>query len=439
MILGIVFTFFIGYLTVINFLPEITSRLLRFSLSFATGIVINSVITFIVLLLQLPKQEIILPTVEIIIISVLLFFTKKREITIFNEKDGVNVWLKIAFWIFFAVSVFLLLLHFFKDLYGSWDGIFIWNLHSKFLHTLYQSGESFKIFFNPSLNWSHVDYPLLLPVYNYRLHMFSHSYNFINPIITGIIFYISVIFAFVGGIKTLINSKNALISGMILMTLPVFLYESGTQCADVPLSLFILLTFIMLFLNEKFQNKNYLIFMGLFASASAFTKNEGILFLLIFSVLYFLMNKKQDKISYLKGLLAPAFCVLYSKIFLFSQNDIFYQMTINDVWSRLTDFSRWQTIAKYYIFNIKTNILAIALLLFSFLTGIRTIFSKDRNKIILILLFFIVFIAYTIIYLITPRDLNWHLETSSFRLIVQYLPLTVFFAFINFNCCDKVD
>jgi len=439
MIGAVVLTFVTGYLTVMILLPEITDRLFRISLALASGVVIGSVLTFAVVCFQLPKQEIILPISEIILTAVLLFFLKRRRINIFSEKTGGNLLLNIAFGIVLVMSFSLLLLHFYKDLHGSWDGIFIWNLHSKFLYTLYQSGEPFKILFNSALNWSHVDYPLLLPIYNYKLHLLSHSYNFINPVITGIIFYISVILALTGGIKILINKKNALIAGMILMTIPVFLCESGTQCADVPLSLFILLTFIMLFLYEKFQSKNYLFFTGLFAASAAFTKNEGILFLLVFSVLYFVINRKADKKAYLQGTLIPLICVLYSKIFLFSQNDIFYQMTISDIWSRLTDFSRWKTVSQYYLFNIKTNILLISVLLFSFLTGVRKVFQKNKNILILILTLFIVFTAYTTIYLITPRDLNWHLETSSFRLIVQYIPLIVFFIFISFNCCDKVD
>lgn len=437
MISGIILTFLLGCLTVIIFLPEITCKLLKISLSFATGIIINSVLTFAVICLRLPKQEIILPIVELILILYLIFIAKKRKILLSNEKVRENTLLKIFHSITFVCCLILLLLHFYKDLYGSWDGIFIWNLHSKFLYTLYQSGESFKILFNPAINWSHIDYPMLLPCFNYRLHLFSNSYNFINPIVTGIIFYISVVFALAGGIKLLTNTRNGLIAGMILMTIPVFLYESGAQCADVPLSFFILLTFIMLFLYEKFQNKNYLLFTGLFAAASAFTKNEGILFLLVFSFLYFYTNKNHDKKPYLNGILIPALCVLYSKIFLSSQNDIFYQMTIGDILSRLTDFSRYKTVFLYYFTNIIKNIPWIVCLLSAYFTGTRTKYSKNTNKIMLILCLLIIFIAYTMVYLITPRDLSWHLETSSFRLIVQYISLVIFFVFINFNCCDK--
>ena len=129
MIYGVLLTFVIGYLITILLLPEITNRLLKISISFATGIVINSVLTFMIICFQLPKQEIIIPIVEILLAAGLLIYIKMCGITVSYEKDKRNILLKTAFWIVFIIAFMLLLLHFFKDCHGSWDGIFIWNFH----------------------------------------------------------------------------------------------------------------------------------------------------------------------------------------------------------------------------------------------------------------------------------------------------------------------
>jgi len=50
---------------------------------------------------------------------------------------------------------------FLKEPHGKWDAWLIWNMHARFL---FRGGEHWRDAFASGLDWSHWDYPLLLPL-----------------------------------------------------------------------------------------------------------------------------------------------------------------------------------------------------------------------------------------------------------------------------------
>jgi len=61
---------------------------------------------------------------------------------------------------------------------GDWDAWSIWNLHARYL---YRGGEHWTSLFSPALNWSHPDYPLLLPASVMRSWVFAGGETVAGP------------------------------------------------------------------------------------------------------------------------------------------------------------------------------------------------------------------------------------------------------------------
>ena len=53
------------------------------------------------------------------------------------------------------------LIAYLKEPHGKWDAWLIWNMHARFL---YRGGDAWREAFASGLDWSHWDYPLLLPL-----------------------------------------------------------------------------------------------------------------------------------------------------------------------------------------------------------------------------------------------------------------------------------
>ena len=67
----------------------------------------------------------------------------------------------VVFSIALASSLISFAVAFLKEPHGRWDAWLIWNMHARFL---YRGGDHWREAFASGLDWSHWDYPLLLPL-----------------------------------------------------------------------------------------------------------------------------------------------------------------------------------------------------------------------------------------------------------------------------------
>ena len=84
----------------------------------------------------------------------------------------------VAFVVSFAVS-------FLKEPHGRWDAWLIWNMHARFL---FRGGEGWREAFASGLDWSHWDYPLLLPLSIARGWTYTGGEGILFPAAMGFIF-----------------------------------------------------------------------------------------------------------------------------------------------------------------------------------------------------------------------------------------------------------
>ena len=361
---------------------------------------------------------------------------------------------------------------------GDWDAWAIWNLKAKAIFKSIRlfPESSWLMALEPSREWTHNDYPLFLPISIVRSWNILGTDSRMVPLVEG--WLISVL----SGLLILLVcwQKNwwlSIIVSLIYLTNPNFINFSSSQYADIALGSFLLLT-IYTFQNtitaeDNESRKFWMILSLIFGLASAWTKNEGLICLSLISICYLfyglvcylkqskLKNSLKDYISKLKlSLLTVEFYIisigflalLHFKIFAASGND-FINNSVNNNFSdgistsiKIFDTTRYQTIFNFFYERMLIDykyIAPLCLLVFlvSFAINFRKKLSFNIKECIPILIWLCILSIYFFIFIVTPKELNWHLNTAANRLLLQIYPLGVYGAicFTDFLFCPFND
>lgn len=388
--------------------------------------------------------------------------SKGKESRLHDRKSALpGTGAKLDIWIvaLFAVELFASLGSFFvaflKEPHGRWDAWLIWNMHARFL---YRSGEAWREVFAGGMDWSHWDYPLLLPLSIVRGWKYSGNDSVYIPAAFALIFTLLTLGLLLGALAFLRNRTQGFLAAMILLGTPLFIMMGASQFADVPLAFFILATLVLLFLPERSpeNGSGALILSGIAAGLCAWTKNEGLLFLLIVmasllgTTLYATgwRSALNKTVRFLAGALPILLIVIYFKTQLSPVNDLMAGFGPTAAAAKLTDFSRYAEIAKAFFITgisftqglidirigMQLNPGAVSILLligYLFLTGIR-IDDRDRTGLVrTAAVLLLILTGYFFVYVMTPLDLGYHLATSLNRLFLQLWPSVIFLFFMT--------
>jgi hypothetical protein len=463
------------------------SALLQFIISTGLILAINSVALFLwMLLLGSVNQNFIF--FEIITTALLLIaYINKKDNWKINLKKisfqgfkpkSFDDWLYLTLFFIFLLFLFISILGFFRNSiggpHGQWDAWAIWNLRARFLA---MSGAAWQeIFANTA--WSHTDYPLLLPNTIARYWIYAKNQSVLVPIFVAFFFAIGSVLAVFSSASTFINKKVGILSAIVLLATPFFSF-SASQYADVPLAFFILMSLILVTFYFKDKTNYSIILLAIYASLAAWTKNEGLLFLVVFFGLFFIFNMFSEKnrkknfkniILFIFGAALVTSSILFMKFKLAPVSDLTPTKTETTI-KKLTTISRYKTIQKGLEKNSKSTIpiTITLLLLLSFLkTKKLNIFKKVIGTlaiayggyhpyllplialVLLLAKFFpktkyskaaifsfaainLILLGYFLIYLITPNDLKWHINTSMNRLFIQLIPAIIFTIALTFS------
>jgi hypothetical protein len=466
LLLSFVISTTIGILLSLLFFPaqehRSTGLFLRFMIGAALGMGLTSCLFFLCLLINHPGYLFAVEIMAVLFLCALVFFAFIRRGT---GKGGVldsPVILKFKFqWIFPMVfygallsSVISFIIATLKEPHGKWDAWWIWNFHARFI---FRSAEQWRNMFTSALDWTHLDYPLLLPLSIVRSWQYMGSESLYASILPAFLFTFITVGLIWAALSILRSRNQGYLAGLVLMGSPFFIVLGAAQFADIPLAFFFLLTFVFIFFHDRFSEneKGLLILAGLAAGLSAWTKNEGLLFLILVVLTRCIMiafdRGWKESLRQVVWLLAGAFPVLLIlaifKTQLALSNDLFAGLTIQQILPKLSDAHRFYEIFKAYILtglsftqgfaNIRRGIYfnpglvsVILLSVYLLLMGMR-IDAKDRLNILNAAVVLLLMLAgYFIIYLISPYELNYHLMTSLNRLYMQLWPSAVFLFFM---------
>ena len=199
------------------------------------------------------------------------------------------------------------------------------------------------------------------------------------------------------------------------------------------------------------QQPSLMVFAGATAGLSAWTKNEGLLFVvsIIVAILAFsvgsggLKKSLRMLVPFLFGLLPILATVVYFKVSFAPPNDLISGQTVWPTIQRLTTLSRYRQVGKAFVdevfrFGDWHPYFNIPVLLLCYLLVIGVELIEPRTGVVVsVLTVLLMAIGYFVTYIVTPRDLQWHLATSLDRLYLQLWPSFLFAFFLVARTPEK--
>jgi len=327
-----------------------------------------------------------------------------------------------------AILVMTLVFVFHGSKYGDYDSWAIWNVHAKFLFY----PQVWTRISGDGLVTSHADYPLMLPCLVAFFWKTINNETFIIPLLLSFSILLAITLLLYYALLDEFKSNLFAYFGLFILVADYnFQLLDSAQCADTLISLFILLAFV---LNNRLKNNpstHIAYILGFICADCTWIKNEGDLFYLVFTAVFIVSNYKHvsNIFKYLIGSIVPLFVTIYYKIIFAPTNDLVSasnhqtQRLLHD----LKDVNRYSVIFKFFEKTLLQNFLpAIVLIL------VLLIFNRSFFKSFAFIVFFILISGFTVIYLITPYNLEWHLATSLSRILYQIYPSFLYTSIIAY-------
>ena len=314
--------------------------------------------------------------------------------------------------------------------HGHWDAWAIWNLKARFLYRL--DGVGWRNLFSDEISWSHGDYPLEFPLIVSKTWGYMGQESVLGPIIIALVVCMAIIM--LGCTAIYSRSKiGGLLYAVLLTSSSIIFASSITQYADMMLAYYILATIVCLSLYDNGRERDtwLVVVSGFLASSCAWIKNEGFLFVLVLilsRIVILILRREQSRIfSELKllvcGMIVPLGYVLIFKFLYCPQSDLFIASDRSFL-ELISDFERIKIIFANVVARLDSRIYFFVAALVMYLAyGSMTLF---RQAILPIIVSIGIFVGYIFIYLITPRELTWHIDRSFLRLLSHIYPVLAY-------------
>ena len=439
------------------------SVLLQFIFASAFAIAISSCTFF--LWISIPyARSVALPVAEPVLFmaaAIAFFLLKKPEVLLFSQDsrdsslptcrhaagtDPAVRGLTICFFVVMGCAIACMILVLINRPLGLGDSYAIWNLRARFL---FRDPEQWMKGFSDLVTWSHPDYPLLLPSSVARLWTYLEAETGKVPQAISLFFTLGTVALLAGALSFLRSAQQGLVAALFLMAVPFFTRLGSCQYADVPLGFFILATVVLLALKSTAGgNTHGLTFLaGVTAGFAAWTKNEGILFVVAVFVAQFSITSPRkncrkwvgESLSLLGGCLPVIGLLVYFKVLCGTHNDILGSLDAGVLATNLADMGRSTLIGKAFgtkILHWGDGLMAI-FLGYAIIAGGRPGKALSGSAHIGLMVILIMLAGYFAVYILTPHDLNWHLATSLERLLAQLWPVFLFSSFLIFSPVDN--
>ena len=414
----------IGFFIVSIFWPEGVSRGLKWTFAPAVG---AGACSFIFVLARRPMF-----TVEVLLLVLLAanyFFVEKHGLRFrpwtAPRLPASSVLLALAAGI--AVSQWLVVIE--REPHGDWDATAIWNSHSRYL---YRDGPAWQTDIRNTL---HADYPLLVPSLVARLWRYIGTDIPDAASIPGVMFIVAAIAVLVGVLAELRNFRTASIMAVVLLATPFFIHYGVAQSADVPLSLYVLSTVALICLERAWKpdRLGLLALAGFTAGCAAWVKNEGLLFLVVTSGVVLLPAVKAPAAglrrwtAFVAGALLPLMVILWFKLTIAPSNDIFGNRHSSEMLEKIADPSRHAMILHnfsqtFWTFGDWLLSPALVIVIYVAIFGIDRKMVRNTGWLQGLSICVLTLAGYYVTYLVTPMDLQWHLNSSLPRLYLHLWP-----------------
>ncbi|MBN1287358.1 MAG: hypothetical protein JXB47_18300 [Anaerolineae bacterium] len=322
--------------------------------------------------------------------------------------------------------------------HGTWDAFAIWNLRARFI---FRGGAHWVDGFAENIG-SHPDYPLLVPASVTRGWLYAGHETPAAPALAAAFFVFGTVGLLVAAVAAARGRGQGYLAGMLLLSSQYFTQRGAEQYADIPLGFYVLGTVVLFYLYDRLAGRRWgvLVLAGLSAGLAAWTKNEGILFLVVVAAvrLSYAAARKGGRAAACEalrcaaGLLPVLLVVIYFKARYAVANDIIAAQGQSTV-EKLLDGARYRVIAGEYFqaFSgwFSENIVTF-LLFYLALTAGRVRWRRKAGAVFPLAVCLVMLAGYFFVYVITPQELVWHIHSSLHRLLLHLLPAFLFAFFL---------
>ncbi len=452
-ILVFILPFIVGSATIVALLPEYSlsgaGLILTGCLGAGIGLGITSSTAFLWLaLFTHPGGHYLIAelclSVVLVLIAIYRFHYAKNSIKTDpalsqNSNTGRIGWLRSIFLILIIAFVFSFILKaYFERPYGAYDAWAIWNYRARWL---FRGGSHWAYAFSYTNAADSPDYPLLVTGSVFRMWSLLGTDHVAIPITVAGVLAVGSILIIFSSLAMLRGENQGYLAAIFMFITTQFLNVATYQYGDAPLAFFILGTVILFSLKDHYPRiSNRLLFLaGLTVSCAAWTKNEGLLFLVLVILIRFIGEMRQkgwyvsikEFLIFCLGMSFILSTLIYFKLNFALGNDLINQENLKKSGAYLFDIDRYLEVLvgiakKIFIFNDHIVILLIVYVLISGLAGSSFSKKKLASHVLLMLL---MLGGYSFSYFISPHDLIWHMGSSLRRLLVQLWPTWVFLCF----------
>ncbi len=382
--------------------------------------------------------------------AVLLYLVEKRDSPAPhdfgptpNSSPTLSRIVAAAFYVALVLTSISSIVFLWRQPHGQFDATAIWNMRARFI---FRGGEQWTNAFSKALSWSHPDYPLLLPLSIARCWTYVGGDLLIAPALLAILYTLATVGLLVSSVALLRTRSQGFLAGLVLLGPFLFVRVGISEYADTPLSFYLLAVFVLLCLKDRTSNNNYnfLVLAGLIAGLATWTKNEGWLFLLSiiaarFAVIILSKGLKlylREMLFFSAGLIPILLIVVYFKMRLAPPNDLMAAQELGSAANKLFDFHRYALILKACITQFTGFhkwYLHPAYLLFIYPWFLGMSVGKEKAGLATSAVALgLILTGYFFIYVTSPHaDLNWHLNSSLDRLLIQLWPSFVLIYFLT--------
>ncbi len=413
----------VGYFSTVLICSDGLSNTMAWTMAPAVGMGLCSIIFFIARRPMFTVEFLLL----IVTFGLWLRYRRKTMAQIMSAENRiplVAVWMVAALaWVTLASVIWIQ-----RAPYGGWDGWAIWGSHARYL---YRAGPVWQQHIR---NTAHPDYPLLLPAATARLWRYTGKEVPEAPGVQALLIAISGVLVLTTTLWELRSRAVSFLIPLLLIATPSYMSLAVWQYADVPFSVYILSTIGLICISwERDDNSRLLTLAGFTAGCAAWTKNEGLLFVLSTVVMILLpvfrhpAKTMHRAAMFLLGLFLPLAVTSYYKWTVASTTDIFINRTYNEVLMKILDINRYFTIA---MASLRTAgsfggwaihpVIPLVLLLMA--TGVNKSSLRKGGWLSATGVFVLMAVGYFALYIITSARLEVHLTTSLDRLMIHLWP-----------------
>jgi hypothetical protein len=259
--------------------------------------------------------------------------------------------------------------------------------------------------------------------------------------ILGLLYALAAAGVLLSTLARLRTDSRAVILGLTLVGTPFYVDYAISGSADVPLSLFVLVTIALLCIHSLGAPKKQglLAIAGFTAGCAGWAKNEGQLFMVVTSIALAVPIFSKPALTirrlytFLAGMALPLFVIVWFKMTVAPPNDMVGNRHLEEVLQKLLSppryFTTWMGFSDgFWTFGdwlVNPIVLVLA----------YTLLQRIDRKILLnegwlqgVSICVLLLAGYFAIYIATPEDLQWHIESSLPRLYLHVWPAFLFLA-----------